>query len=314
MAASAAAGVPPDLRNRPLPSLREADAPEVQRRLCGGQVLLRIRLAGDEVASLKEPEPLFTMVPRVAYLPFLFNDAMEHFKACLMPRMGEAYELWFDYNNVALKWHYPVGVLCDLLVGQSVPVPLDLTVHFQGCAWSKELLPFNGMADLQKSVMNAFREAAFLEHGSSSPFMRLSKLHQTSLWDAISRSDWKAFAQVQAQLLCGSLGKCKSLALRLHLWAQPATHCTLLHRAPPLQEGSDAPCRLRDYLAAAIPPLLGEDGELVEGVELLVHGLTVPLETPIYWLALHAGYLDNFVHLVVRMPTEMLQGASSFAS
>lgn len=85
---------------------------ETRRLLCGGQILLRIRLAPDEVlqicfsplkdlevASLYEPEPLFSLVPRVAYLPFLFHDVLEHFKKSIS-RMGQPFELWFDYNNV----------------------------------------------------------------------------------------------------------------------------------------------------------------------------------------------------------------------
>ncbi|CAE8689589.1 unnamed protein product, partial [Polarella glacialis] len=191
----------------PLPALIEE---ETRSRLLGGSLLLRIRLAGDEVASLKEPPPLFSLVPRLAYLPFLFNDVYEHFKSCLPPRMGQAFDIWFDYDNVALKWHYPLGVLCDVLVGLEVPVPWDLTAHFRGCS-SKELLPFSGISDLQKAVMNSFREAVFLQQGSASPFMRLPKQQQTQLWDAISKSQLEGYTSVQQQLMCPTLRKCKSL-------------------------------------------------------------------------------------------------------
>ena len=77
------------------------------------------------------------------YLPFLFHDVLEHFKKSAVARMGQPYELWFDYNHIApwliratacrehvaqwfwtlafveaLKWHFPLGVLCDALVGK----------------------------------------------------------------------------------------------------------------------------------------------------------------------------------------------------
>lgn len=55
-----------------------------------------------QVASLNEPDPLFSLVPRVAYLPFLFSDVLEHFKKSIS-RMGQPYELWFDYNNI-VSW------------------------------------------------------------------------------------------------------------------------------------------------------------------------------------------------------------------
>jgi len=73
-----------------------------------------------------------------------------------------------------------------------------------------------------------------------------------------------------------------------------------LHKAPPLTEDGKA-STVRDFLGLVMPPLL-KDGELTEGVDILLQGLQVPLETPLFWLALHASYLDHFLHLVARVP------------
>eukprot|EP00438_Fugacium_kawagutii_P020273 Skav227630 [mRNA] locus=scaffold3692:15877:16705:+ [translate_table: standard] len=107
--------------------------------------------------------------------------------------------------------------------------------------------------------------------------------------------------------MCTSLSECKSLAVRLHLWSSGSTSPTgslncdvLLHRAPPLTEDGTANT-VGDFLNLAMPVLL-HDGQLADGVEILLHGLQVPLETPLFWLALHASYLDHFVHLVARVP------------
>eukprot|EP00747_Dinoflagellata_sp_TGD_P058011 gnl/TRDRNA2_/TRDRNA2_150919_c0_seq2.p1 gnl/TRDRNA2_/TRDRNA2_150919_c0~~gnl/TRDRNA2_/TRDRNA2_150919_c0_seq2.p1 ORF type:complete len:332 (-),score=54.07 gnl/TRDRNA2_/TRDRNA2_150919_c0_seq2:119-1114(-) len=309
------------LAEQPLASLVEEDA---RRRLRKGKVLLRIRLAGNEIASLKEPSPLFSLQPRVAYLPFLYNDVYEHFKSCLPPRMGQSYEIWFDYNDIALKWHYPLGVLCDVLVGAgSVPVPLDLTVHFRGNTSKDGLLPYSGIGDLQRAVMSTFRQAALLQHGSSAPFARLPKQQQTQLWDAISESNLEAYAGAQRQLLCPSLARCKSLSVRLHLYGPP--HRVLQQPVPPLEaleqdkeggeEGSPCsvtPCSVRSFLQRVMPPLLDDSGmALADGVELLTQGLRVPLDAPLYWLALHAAYLDQFVHLVALVPPRLLSTVNS---
>ncbi|CAE6957210.1 ATG5 [Symbiodinium sp. CCMP2592] len=221
--------------------------------------------------------------------------------------MGQPYELWFDYNHTALKWHFPVGVLCDALVGVEVPVPLDLTVHFRGNSVMSDLLPFSGMADLQRSVMNAFKQAIFLEVGSASRFMRLEKKEHMMLWDAILQSDIKSFSQVEEKLMCSTLAECKSLAVRLHIWAPAHDDEVLLHKAPALRE-SGAAFTLADFLALAMPPLLSAAGDaLAEGVEVLTQGLIVPLDTPLFWLALHASYLDHFVHLIARVPDSFLK-------
>lgn len=291
----------------PLQSLLEEGA---RKQICGGQVLLRIRLACDEVASLKEPAPLFSLQSRLAYLPLLFGAAYEHFKPSLPPRIGQPYEIWFDYNNVALRWHYPLGVLVDVLVGVDVPAPLDLTVHFRGCS-SEELLPFSGIGDLQRAVMNSFRQAVFIQHGSSAPFARLPKQQQTRLWDAISASDLEVYSEVLQQLQCPHLSRCKSLAVRLHIHGPP--HMVLLHPVLPFENDGETATLLSDFLLRTLPALFRENREetsLVDGVEVLAHGVRIPLDTPLWWLGLHAAYLDHFVHLAVRTPPQLLRHAS----
>lgn len=39
-------------------------------------------------------------------------------------------EIWFSYNEIPLKWHYPIGVLFDLLVTDDI-LPWQITVNFK---------------------------------------------------------------------------------------------------------------------------------------------------------------------------------------
>lgn len=307
-----------DLTTEPLGSLIEV---ETRRRICTGKLLLRIRLACDEVASLTEPAPLFRLVPRLAYLPFFFNDVFENFKSCMAPPLGQSYEIWFDYNGAPLRWHLPLGVLCDMLVGSEVPIPLDMTVHFRGFP-SKDLLPFSGIGDLKGAVMSAWRQSVYLQHSSATPWSRLPMQQQQKLWDTIKAANMEGCSEVQEQLLCPSLAKCKSLAVRIHVCGvEPAlTHDALLHPAPPLTTADSQPVTMHAFLRQVLPPLFpkaeGEvvPEELVEGVEVLSHSLRLPLETPMYWLALHASHLDNFLHLIVRLQSTGSFGSSSPAA
>lgn len=295
------------LADCPLESLIEDEA---RKRLCGGKILLRIRLAGDEVASLKDPPPLFCLAPRLSYLPLFFNEAYEHFKPFIEPRMGQSYEIWFDFNNVPLRWQFPIGVLCDILCGLEVPLPWELTAHFRGST-DQELVPFSGLADLQQAVMSSYRQAVFLQQGSSAPFMRLPKQQQTQLWDAVSKIDLEACTSVHKQLLCPSLSRCKSLAIRLHFYGPP--HLMLLHPAPALEEDkAGEPATLRSWLRKTVPVLLDGGGEeLADGVEVLSQGVRIPLDTPLYWMALNTAYLDQFIHLVARVPPQLLSLSGS---
>merc|ERR1719471_1193722 len=135
--------------------------------------------------------------------------------------------------------------------------------------------------------------------------MKLPKQQQTQLWDAISRANLEAYSDVQRQLLCHSLARCKSLAVRLHMYGPP--HVVLLHPADALEDEDASPASVRRFLLRAMPPLLDASGVLLENVEVLTHGVHIPLDTPLYWLALNAAYLDQFVHLAVRVPPGLLR-------
>lgn len=297
MAASQVSGpvIWPPTKEEPIAGLIEA---EPRRQLCSGQLLLRIHLVSTEIASLTEPPPLFRLASRLEYLPFLFNDVSEHFKSSLPPKMGEAYEIWFDHDGSALNWHFPLGVLCDLRVGSSVPTPLDLTVHFRGSTASRSLPPFSGASSLESVVMSAFRQAVYLEQNNTAPFMKLPKRQQKQLWDAISKCNLEAYSTVQQQLLCQSLSRCKSLAVRLH-FCNPL-HETLLHPVAPFRK-EGGPSTVFSFLLEAMPALVDEaTGDLKEGVCIVAHGVVIPHDTPLYWLALNGSYMDRFVHLVVH--------------
>lgn len=319
-----------EIGEEPLENLTER---KVRKKLCNGHILLRIRLASTEVTSLKQPPPLFCLEPRLKYLPFLFHDVTEHFEAhsCLPPRFGEAYEIWFDINGVPLKWHYPLGVLCDVLVGSDVPTPLDVTVHFKSTLDSQSaLMPFRGISDIQRAFMNSYRQAVYLQHQSARKWQSLRMEMQTKLWDAVSssanggayaetRGDYDiledSYAEVHQHVSCQNLASIKAIPVRLHIYAPPLPtapqqprHEVLLHPVLVFDGRDGRLCTLRGFLAEVMPPVL-DNGVLREGVDVLTHGLRVPLDTPIYWLALHAAYLDQFVHLAARVPSHLFDAS-----
>jgi autophagy-related protein 5 len=38
--------------------------------------------------------------------------------------------VWYSYNETPLKWHFPIGLLFDLLVTDDV-LPMQINVHFK---------------------------------------------------------------------------------------------------------------------------------------------------------------------------------------
>ena len=114
------------------------------------------------------------------------------------------HEGWFSYEEVPLKWHYPIGLLYDLFSG-NVPgespslrqkdpdsadeeasrLPWRLTVHFT--EWPDEQLvrlDQHGKV-LHDAFINSVKEADFLRNGTAKGIMSLSKDDSTQLWQAV---------------------------------------------------------------------------------------------------------------------------------
>jgi len=239
----------------------------------------------------------------MAYLSSYFSDAHSHFEAFLVPQMGQpSFKLWFEHDGKPLKWHLPLGVLCDLLFGTEPPSPVDITVHFFGCPDKAPVEPFTGLSDLQKAWSHELRASLYLQLGSSNVWARLQRQEQQKLWEAVKNIDLETVASMQDGLLAGrTFKRARNLAFRFHIPSAADPHRMLLLPGPAFTEAGGQ-ITLQTFLEEALPPIF-EAGRMVEGVEVLSQGLRIPLETPLWWLQVNVAYMDQFVHLVIRLPS-----------
>lgn len=86
--------------------------------------------------------------PRLSYLGLLIPKLHAFFSSSLIDPDVQPTEAWLSYENVPLKWHYPLGLLYDLYSGSEAysgegdgkdeetankkNLPWKLTVHFSG--------------------------------------------------------------------------------------------------------------------------------------------------------------------------------------
>ncbi|KAI8839002.1 autophagy protein Apg5-domain-containing protein [Chytriomyces cf. hyalinus JEL632] len=110
--------------------------------------------------------------------------------------------------------------------------------------------------------------------------------------------------------LAGGNHLCRSVAVRCYSgWDKP-----LFQELISPKNSSGADVTLLEALRILAPDLIpatstssaahdmegtNEDGSLLEQVKLISHGVEIPLDTPIAWLARHFSYPDNFLHLVL---------------
>lgn len=90
-----------------------------------------------------DQDSYFLMLPRVSYFPLVTDkvkvsgrmwtsNVSQNFqvKKHFQRYIEKEEEIWFSYNGSAIKWHYPIGLLFDLLVTDDV-LPWQVTVHFK---------------------------------------------------------------------------------------------------------------------------------------------------------------------------------------
>ena len=144
--------------------------------------------------------------PRLSYLPFLLPRLHAFFTSFLIDPTSAPHEGWFSFEDVPLKWHYPLGLLYDLFSGAAPAqadgsdhdtnspstelqstLPWRLTLHFTD--WPEESLvqPDAEGKVLHDAFINSVKEADFLRNGTAKGIMSLSKDDSTQLWTAVQQ-------------------------------------------------------------------------------------------------------------------------------
>lgn len=48
-----------------------------------------------------------------------------------------------------------------------------------------------------------------------------------------------------------------------------------------------------------IPELFNDTREMITNTSIIIHGVEVPLDTPIHWAYENLSFADNFLHFVI---------------
>lgn len=170
----------------------------------------------------KNPPPQIQF-SRLSYLPFLLPRLHAFFSPFLIDPDLPPHCGWFSFEEIPLKWHYPLGLLFDLFSGAAPSLgspstttttttttnaieaggdggsnnnnnhtkkdegllPWRLLLHFR--EWPDEQLvrlDAEGKV-LHDAYINSVKEADFLRNGTAKGIMSLSKDDSTRLWHAV---------------------------------------------------------------------------------------------------------------------------------
>ncbi|KAJ1797111.1 autophagy protein 5 [Coemansia sp. RSA 2399] len=326
---------------------REMDS--TVKKVWKGMIPIELQLAAADsielLASATLPEPFQTfymVVPRVSYLPFMVTKIKEQWLNPMLEMAGtrvpdtgtviKETDVWFEYQKQPLKWHYPVGLLYDMLVNDaSSELPWALTLHVRKFPLPA-LVPGPSIKAMRDMFMAMVKEADFIRNGSTKRVMDLAKSDQMQLLDGIQDHSFEKYFAIHSIIVTVSTGNGnnskqqrggggpKAIPMRFYMASETQevggegggnreaaasggsngmAQFHILQYPVPLAKDESEQTTLADAfrICYEIPEQAGD--AFVTNCACLCQGISVPWETPVSWLAENLFYADCFLHLVV---------------
>ncbi|XP_035296263.1 autophagy protein 5 isoform X3 [Cricetulus griseus] len=113
-------------------------------------------------------------------------------------RQEDVSEIWFEYEGTPLKWHYPIGLLFDLLASSSA-LPWNITVHFKSFP-EKDLLHCPSKDAVEAHFMSCMKEADALKH-KSQVINEMQKKDHKQLWMGLQNDRFDQFWAINRKLM-----------------------------------------------------------------------------------------------------------------
>ncbi|XP_050090639.1 autophagy protein 5 [Anopheles aquasalis] len=255
---------------------------EILRATWEGRIPVHFKLSETETET--EPEECFLLVPRMSYFPLVTDKVRKHFLRFISNELQDG-EMWLDSAGTPLKWHHPIGVLYDLLIGTDGTLPWHITVHFS--KFPDELLISCPNREIVEShFMSSLKEADVLKHRGQ-VISAMQKKDHNQLWLGLVNDKFDQFWAVNRRLMEPIPDQDGFKHIPVRCYNEDGTYQQKLV-APSTETGQKR--TLQDLLDDFSTPVR-------KAVEARTHGVSVPESTPLQWLSEHLSYPDNFLHL-----------------
>ncbi|THD19588.1 Autophagy protein 5 [Fasciola hepatica] len=108
-------------------------------------------------------------------------------------------QVWLEFANQPLKWHYPVGLLFDLFACAS-DIPWKITLHFTSYPTDVLLAPPVHRQAVESHFMSLLKEADALKHRSQVMNQMQARDHQ-QLWTGLLNHQFDKFWTINRRLM-----------------------------------------------------------------------------------------------------------------
>ncbi|KAF8382627.1 atg-5 [Pristionchus pacificus] len=257
---------------------------EICRGVWESKIPVEIVLESDEV--LEQPKPFYAMLPRVSYFPLILPKVINYFTSTCEELRLEQDKLWLEYSRQPIKMYYPIGVLFDMMKTDDF-LPWTISLRTKDAPSNGANI---GKEALESMFMQSLKEADYLRRKADVITSMKSEDHK-QLWRGLAHDNFDEFWSVNKKLVDSS-EKVAYLPIRLYKTGSPMSQIPLSPWKSP-----SSPNLLSDALTSL------ESSLDLSTHSIISHGIEVPLDTPLSWLAQNVSYPDNFVHLVA-VPTK----------
>jgi autophagy-related protein 5 len=297
----------------------------VQAEIWSGVVPVLFKLEESEIRT-DPPLPLYMMLPRMSYLPLCAqNEIYNHFFPASNAKLRNDpdSQTWFSVKpsslnaaaeSIPLKWNLPVGVLFDLFADKT-KLPLEIVVHFDNYP-SQRILASPRPAVIQNYFLHTLKEASYIKwseavakefcsnltkHQFKDRIMNAIKHRQPEsqrmqIEDAFSSFDDKEVIRVPVRILIrGPETLTPEKQEEFDTCMQPPVPLKVKKQT---EKGEiEVPQTLLTLLQSECPGILTAVGsdQTLEDCELIIQGVSPPLNTPLEWLSQYFIHPDQFL-------------------
>ncbi|CAF2431130.1 unnamed protein product [Rotaria sp. Silwood2] len=292
---------------------------EITRELWQSRLPICFILSDEDMSKVnrsESPEPLYLMLPRYLYFPCIIEKIFRYYSTYYKGNLNDQTNninlnnLWLEYENTPLKWHYPIGVLYDLYTSSlstttttlSSHLPWQIIVHLSKFPES-ELIRFPDIESVESHYMTTLKEADALKH-KGQIIGDMQKRDHKQLWNSLLQDKYEAFCNINMKLMSytDNLQYFRYIPFRIYILDKPFIQKLF----SPYDSEQNKWMTLYDLLQYALnhevqcEKLSNEKRLLnnnIEDYRVIIHGVQPPLHTPIQWLSEYFSYPDNFLHI-----------------
>ncbi|KAI5959572.1 ATG5 [Candida pseudojiufengensis] len=183
---------------------------EIKKKLWMGSINLKIVYTNNRNESIEYLIQVF----RNSYFPFIYEKLINFFENFITDQDVNFENIWLEYEEVPLKWNYPIGVLYDYLYlpgnyeSQSHIWNLTLKIETASQKFPQDyIIPFRNFDEnkyemhLNEIIVNQLKQSSFVINGTSKPIMQLSETNSRKLWKSIKYRNLNEYTYLNKLIL-----------------------------------------------------------------------------------------------------------------